>query len=49
MKFSQFLNEAIVREFPQDFENVLNLIVEGHWTIKDQDEIPSGMGGSMGI
>lgn len=49
MRFAQFLNEATVLNFAQDFEQVLNLMVGGSWTIKDQQEIPSGAGRSMGF
>lgn len=46
--FQQYLKEATVQSFPQDFEQVLNLIVGGNWTIKNQDSIGAGRNLSMG-
>lgn len=42
--FKQYLVEASIQNFANDFEQVLNLMVGGNWTLKDQDVIPAGRG-----
>jgi hypothetical protein len=39
MRFKQFLTEAAISQFPQDFEQVLNFIVGGNWTLSSNDWI----------
>jgi len=48
--FKQYITEAVTKNFGNDFEQVLNLIVGGHWTLQKEDEI-AGFGGSsnMGV
>ena len=42
--FKTYLNEAIIQNFANDFEQVLNLVVGGSWTLKNQDSIHAGRG-----
>jgi len=42
--FKTYLNEAIIQNFANDFEQVLNLMVGGSWTLKNQEKIPAGSG-----
>jgi len=49
--FKQYLTEATIENFPDDFEKVLNYLDIGTWTLKSKEELPSlyGNGAKMGI
>jgi len=49
--FKQYLTEATMENFPDDFEKVLNYFDMGTWTLKNKEELPSlyGGGAKMGI
>lgn len=40
--FQQYLFEATIQNFPQDFEQVLNLVVGGTWTLSNNDNMQAG-------
>lgn len=41
MRFKQFFETATVAQFADDFEQVLNLVVGGNWTLSNKDWIDS--------